>query len=92
MELQLEEGRNTGTEVCYVAKVLSILEDGKMQCSFLRLKNLLTKDTFAFPTVLDEEFVTPTQCRGVLVTAQDATKRQSDLVKVSPPLTNFNMH
>ena len=77
VELELEEGRNTGTLVCYVAKVLGIMEDGKLQLSFLQLKNVLTKDTFTFPTILDEASVAPRQCKGVLVTTQGGTKRIS---------------
>ena len=92
VELKLEEGRNAGSLVCYVAQVKAILEDGKLKLSFLRMKSTFTKDTFFFPVILDEESVEPGQCKGVLVTSKGGTKRQADLVKVLPPLTAFNMH
>lgn len=93
VELTLEEGRTAGTKVFYVAKVLAIMEDGKLNLSFLRIKTLFSsKDTFVFPTNTDEGAVERGQCKGVLVTVQAATKRQADLVRVSPPLIAFNMH
>ena len=92
VELPLEEGRNVGTMVCYVAQVLAILEGGKLNLSFLRMKSVLHKDTFTFPTILDEASVEPGQCKGVLTTSKGITKRQADLVKVSPSLLPFNMH
>ena len=92
VQLELEEGRNAGTPVCYVAKVLSFMEDGKLQLSFLRLKNIFGKNTFSFPAIEDEASVDPRQCKGVLVTCQGGTKRQADVVRVVPPLTSFNMH
>ena len=92
VELEQEEGRNAGTLVCYVAKVLEILEDGKLQLSFLRIREVFTKNTFGFPALEDEAPVEPRQVKGVLVTSQGCTKRQANLVKVIPPLIPFNMH
>ena len=91
MELKLEEGKNIGTLVCYVAQVLAIMEDGNLNLSFLRINSPFTKDTFSFPAIADVTSIEPGQCKGVLVTSKGATKRQADLVKVNPPLDAFNM-
>lgn len=90
VELRVEEGRNVGAPVCYVAQVLAILEDGRLNLSFLR-RSALTTDTFTFPTIIDEAAVQPGQCKGVLVTSKALTKRQANLVKITPPLSAFNM-
>ena len=92
VELKLEEGRNVGKMVCYVAKVLEVLDNGRrLNLSFLRLRSAFSTDAFTFPPIEDEEEVTRDQVKGVLVTTKGATKRQSDLIKVSPPLDSFNL-
>ena len=91
VELKLEEGKNMGTLVCYVAQVVAIMEDGHFNLSFLRINSPFAKDTFSFPTIPDLASVEPGQCKGVLVTSKGATKRQASLVKVAPPLVAFNM-
>lgn len=78
--------------MCYIVKVLGIMEDSNLQLSFLWLKNKFTKDTFTFPAILGEASVAPTKCKGVLLITCGGTKRQADLIKVFTPLTAFNMH
>ena len=92
VELKLEEGRNSGALVCYVAQVLAVLEDGRLNLSFLRMRSAFTKDSFAFPTIVDEAAVSRDQVKGVLVISRSGTKRQADLIKVTPSLFAFNMH
>ena len=92
-ELPLEKGRNAGTLVCYVAKVMEVLqEEGKVKLSFLRMKSCGMKDTFTFPPNEDVQVYDRDVLKGGLATNRGATKRQSDLVKVYPPLLAFNMH
>lgn len=91
VELSLEEGRNLGTLVCYVAKVLSFEEDDEVQLSFLRMKSAYQKDTFTFPTIEDVYTVACSQVKGVLPIVKRTTQRQANLVKVKTPLHQFNM-
>ena len=79
------EGQNTGTLVYYVAKILEIFEDGKLNLKFLRMKLAFTKNIFIFPAIKDVAFVEPRQINGVLVTSKGITRRQLRLVKVSQP-------
>ena len=88
----MEEGPSVGTLVCYVAQVLSIMDDGKMSASYLRMKSGLLKDTFTFPNIPDVYTVEPQQFKGVLVVKTAGTKRQANIIKVFPPLSAFNMH
>ena len=92
VELPLEEGRNAGTLVCYVAKVMEMQEDGKVKLSFLRMKSCGQKEMFTFPPIEDMQVYDRSVIKGGLATNRGATKRQSDLVKVYPPLMAFNMH
>ena len=39
VELQLQEGKHSGTPVCYVARVEAVLEGDLLELKFLRLKN-----------------------------------------------------
>ena len=91
VELQLEEGRNAGTLVCYVGQVLELQEDGMLNISFLRMRSVFVKNTFCFPTIEDEEPVTRDKVKGVLTTTRSGTKRQASLIQVTPPLNAFNM-
>ena len=34
-----EEGRTVGTKVCYVAHVLEVMQDGRLNLSFLWMKS-----------------------------------------------------
>ena len=90
VELTLEEGRNLGATVCYVAQVVSFEEDGEVQFSFLRMKSVFSKDT-SFPPIEDITSVDRGQVKGVLRTRKGSTQRQSTLIKVLPPLFSFNM-
>ena len=91
VQLELEEGRNAGTCICYVAQVLEVLPEGKVSLSFLRMKNAIAKSIFTFPAVVDEAVVELGQCKGVLTTSKGGTKRQANVVNVLPPLLPFNM-
>ena len=92
VELPLEEGRQTGSLVHYVARVLAIEEDGRLNLSFLRLKSSKMKDTYHFPTIIDTGVYDVGKVKGVLVLTPGTTKRQAGLIKVFPPLVAFNMH
>ena len=85
VELPLEEGRQVGSPVCYVARVLAIEEDGKLTLSFLRMKSSPLKDTYCFPAIEDEGQYDVGKVKGVLSVTSGATKRQAGLIKVSPP-------
>ena len=76
--------------VFFVAKLLAI-EEASLSMSFLRMKSVFTKDTFAFPEVEDIMSVERTLCKGVLVPTVGLTARQSSLIKIFPPLTAFDM-
>lgn len=91
VELTLEEGRNQGSSVCYVARVEEYLEDGMVDLLFLRIKNLACKDSFTFPTNEDRYSVTREQIKGVLPVLPRTTARQAHLVKVRHPLSQFKM-
>ena len=78
-------------DVHYVGKVVSILEENRFRINFLRMKSVFLKDTFYFPTVEDVLEVEKDSVLGVLTVNRGTTQRQSDLIKIFPPLTNFNM-
>ena len=78
-------------DVHYVGKVVSILEENRFRINFLRMKSVFLKDTFYFPTVEDVEEVEKDSVLGVLTVNRGTTQRQSDLIKIFPPLANFNM-
>ncbi|MPC33336.1 hypothetical protein E2C01_026682 [Portunus trituberculatus] len=42
-------------------------------------KSTSTKDTFAFPAILDKASVKVGHCKGILVTTKGATKRQANM-------------
>ena len=94
VELPLEEGRNVGSIVCYVAQVLGIEDGGMLNLSFLRMKaTCILKNTFHFPYKTDVLTVDREQCKGVLVVRKEGTKRQAGTIKVyPPPLSAFRMH
>ena len=91
VELKLEEGRNLGTPVCFVARVEAVLEEEKLYLKFLRLKNPASKDSFTFPTIEDKDTVSVGQVKGVLPVLPRTTARQAHLVKVRHPLLQFKM-
>ena len=78
-------------DVHYVGKVVSILDENRFRINFLRMKSVFLKDTFYFPTVEDVEEVEKDSVLGVLTVNRGTTQRQSDLIKIFPPLANFNM-
>ena len=78
-------------DVHYVGKVVSILDENRFRINFLRMKSVFLKDTFYFPTVEDVEEVEKDSILGVLTVNRGTTQRQSDLIKIFPPLANFNM-
>ena len=91
VELRLEEGKNQGTGVCYVARVDAVLEEEKVDLNFLRMKSHISKDTFTFPTVEDKSTVSVDTIKGVLPIVPRTTARQAHLVKVKHPLLHFKM-
>ena len=91
VELKLEEGRNLGSSVCFVARVEEFLEDGTLDLTFLRIKNPAYKDSFTFPTIEDRDSVAMEQVKGVLLVLPRTTARQAHLVKVRHPLSQFKM-
>lgn len=84
------EGKRESSKVYYVGKVLGT-EGGKYNISFLRSKCVYVKDTFVFPDIEDEQEVEKHRVIGVLVALKGSTKRQSNIIKINPPLTAFNM-
>ena len=78
-------------DVHYVGKVVSILDGNRFKINFLRMKSVFLKDTFYFPTVEDVEEVEKDSVLGVLTVNKGTKQRQSDLIKIFPPLANFNM-
>ena len=91
IELELEEGRNVGTKVNYVGKVLAVEENGGFRVSFLRMSSSFDRDTFHFPIIEDISEVPQDRFKGVLMPLKGSTKRLSSIIKISPPLTGFNM-
>ena len=88
----MEEGRQAGTLVCYVARVMAVEEDRRLTLSFLRLKDSPLKDTYSFPTIDDIDQYEVGKVKGVLSVSPGATKRQANLIKIfPPPLVAFNM-
>ncbi|KAF2365347.1 hypothetical protein FHG87_003894 [Trinorchestia longiramus] len=84
------EGKRESSKVYYVGKVLGT-EGGKYNISFLRSKCVYVKDTFVFPDIEDEQEVEKHRVIGVLVALKGSTKMQSNIIKINPPLTAFNM-
>ena len=85
------EGRKGDEVLHYVGKVRDIEEDGHLVINFLRISSHYSKDTFHFPTIQDESKVVRSRVLGVLSRLKGSTQRQSNLVKIFPPLVNFNM-
>lgn len=86
------EGNKSEDVVHFVGKVLSLQEDGKLEIDFLRNKSPLLRDTFHFPDISDVDSVERSKVLGVLSVSKGTTKRQASLIKISPPLRDFNMH
>ncbi|KAG0713848.1 Jerky -like [Chionoecetes opilio] len=86
------KGKRSEELVHFVAKVISLEEDGRLQLDFLRIKSPLLKDTFHFPAIGDVDSVDRSRVLGVLTVSTGTTQRQANLIKVLPPLRDFNMH
>ena len=84
-------GKRSEELVHFVGKVLAIQEDGCLEVDFLRIKGPLLKDTFHFPLISDVDAVERSKVVGVLTVHKGTTQRQANLIKVSPPLRDFNM-
>lgn len=93
VELELEEGRNVGSKVHYVGKVLSLEDDCQYNISFLRMSSKQgLKDTFYFPVNEDESKVSGDKFFGVLEEPQKGqTQRLCRIVHFKTPLTAYNM-
>ena len=96
--IKLYVGGAGGAPVFYVAKVLHINQqsdlegEGEVLVSSMRKISMHSSETFTFPAVTDEHVVANTDVVGVL-SAQNwsATHRLANKVKVTPPLSCFNM-
>ena len=93
VELELEEGRNVGTKVHYVGKVLTSEDSGEYNVSFLRMSGKFgVNDTFYFPIIPDEMGVKKEQILGVLFEpSKGKTQRLSNILKFAIPLHNYNL-
>ena len=76
----------------FVAKVIALEDDGRLEVDFLRLKSAICKDTFHFPEISDVDTVERSKVLGVLNVTKGTTQRQANLFKVFPSLRHFNMH
>lgn len=92
VQLELEEGKNAGTEVYYVGKVLSC-DMSEYTISFLRVsKKMGNKDTFFFPENEDITSVKEDKVKGVLGEPVVAmTKRLARYIRFKKSLSNFNI-
>ncbi|XP_068205548.1 uncharacterized protein [Palaemon carinicauda] len=89
----LFQGKKSEELVHFVGKVISLEEDGQqLQVDFLRIRSPLLKDTFHFPDIGDVDSVDRSSVLGVLTVSTGTTQRQANLIKVLPPLRDFNMH
>ena len=70
---------------------MSISEEGLFNIKFLRNKNNFNKDTFIFPDIDDVEEVVPSRVLGVLTPVKGTTQRQANIVKIYPPLLQYDM-
>ncbi|KAG0728934.1 hypothetical protein GWK47_031411 [Chionoecetes opilio] len=64
------EGKRSEELVPFVAKVISLEEDGRLQLDFLRIKSPLLKDTFHFPAIGDVDSVDRSRVLGVSQSAR----------------------
>ena len=85
------EGRKKDEVLHYVGQVKELEEDGHLLINFLRSNSEYSKDTFHFPAIEDESKVVRSRVLGVLTRIKGSTQRLANLVKISPPLLNFNM-
>ena len=95
VELELEEGRNAGAKVHYVAKVLSVSEESEeISVSYLRMSGKYgVCDTFYFPIIEDTGDVGRDKVLGVLCEpVKGRTQRLSNILKFPLPFHNFDMH
>ncbi|KAG0713966.1 RNA-binding protein 45 [Chionoecetes opilio] len=76
------KGKRSEELVHFVAKVISLEEDGRLQLDFLRIKSPLLKDTFHFPAIGDVDSVDRSRVLGVLTVSTGTTQRQANLIKL----------
>lgn len=92
VELEFEEGREAGTKVHYVGKILNLEENGQYSISFLRLSSKFgCKDSFYFPNNEDVDTVPREKVQGVLVPITAKTARLARIVRFQPPLRQYNL-
>lgn len=89
VQLSVHKGKWTGKPLHYVGKVLEVGE--KLRLDYLRVKSAFCTDTFVYPNNKDEDWVERQKVLGVLTLVKGSTSRQSGIVKISPPLHNFNI-
>ena len=83
------EGRKSGETLHYVGKILSDQEE-RFQIDFLRVKPGM-KDKFMYPESRDILEVGKERVLGVLSVSTGTTQRQSGIIRIFPPLSNFSM-
>ena len=95
VELELEEGRNAGEKIHYVAKVLGWSEESEQfSVSYLRLSGKYgINDTFYFPVIEDIGEVTKEKVLGVLYEPEKGrTQRLSNILKFPCAFDKYKMH
>ena len=85
------EGRKSAERLHYVGKILSDQEE-HFQINFLRMKpGTMLKDKFQYPETVDITEVEKARVLGVLSVSTGTTQRQSGIIRIFPPLSNFSM-
>ena len=95
VELELEEGRNAGDKIHYVAKVLGWSEESELfSVSYLRLSGKYgIDDTFYFPVIEDIGEVSKEKVLGVLHEPEKGrTQRLSNILKFQCAFEKYNIH
>ena len=89
--LELEEGRQAGFKVYYMAKIIS-LERNQYKVSVLqRSSKFGCRDRFCFPVIEDIGKITKDKLKGVLSQVTGTTQRLAGIIRFEPPLTNYNV-
>ena len=95
VELELEEGRNAGDKIHYVAKVLGWSEESELfSLSYLRLSGKYgINDTFYFPVIEDIGEVSKENVLGVLHEPEKGrTQRLSNILKFPCAFDQYKIH
>ena len=75
-----------------MAKIIS-LQKNHFKVSYLRINSTFgIRDRFCFPEIEDIGKATKDKVIGVLTQEKGTTKRQGNIIRFQPPLTNYNVH